>query len=371
MSKKKKALLITAGLLILIGLCIGSVGIYAHRLINQPKYYVPEERIVPAVKLPKNNAEKLEYLIETYNAAFCDETLVSKNVSIDVPDDKITSSMNEADSAVLKYLKSSYVNYADSLYKEFEDTPGNKVKDKRDIDYILQDFDSFEVRDGVKGDDGTVTGKETRYFEMTLPGTGYTTFDDINNKLFNTFGISENKGVIDNIIGQIAPMAEVIDRHIELNDCSVSGKINALRNKLTDITFIHTYTVDLTLQFTGAYSDLGVAEISFDYTVKEDFTFKWFDAYFTSKAIYMNPKDEKDLPVSVFIPDSAAQDEYKLSFKSSDPESVTVGERGNVSAIKASSEPVEITSELKFKGHTFTDKCYVTVTELELEVTQQ
>ena len=62
MSKKKKALLITAGLLILIGLCIGSVGIYAHRLINQPKYYVPEERIVPAVKLPKNNAEKLNHV---------------------------------------------------------------------------------------------------------------------------------------------------------------------------------------------------------------------------------------------------------------------------------------------------------------------
>lgn len=367
MSRKKKVLLVIVGMACLLGVCMFLLSIYARKVINKEKFIKPEEIVEAAVEIPAADDEKLAYAQDAFNGAFGEEAVVSKSYSIEVPDDSVKTDMKPEDEAILRHFKNSYVSYAASLYEGYDKVLGSEVEDKRFFEYDMTTIDTTDVIDGTENEDGTVTPDGYYHFSITYPAQGYVTFTESGMKTFDTFGIDENKHIIDDIKAEIAPMAEVIGEHLELVECSSSGRISKDRNKIEDAVLTHKYTVEVTLQFVGDYKELGVAEISFDYIVRENYSFKWYGAYFTGRAMYMNPKDDNQAPLYIYVSEEATKDDYVLEFKSADESRVKINSEGRVEALAVTDDPVEISVKLEYKGKIYEDSCLVTVTDLEIE----
>lgn len=351
MTKKKSTILTVLGLILLVVCCGVFFTIYAHYTINKPKFEVPEEVLSAKQSIPAQESEKYDYIVSSYNSAFCDETNITKSVDLSVDDNTVISDMSDADNASLKLIKGSLIDYTDLLYVQYDKLPGEKAHDFRNADSDDNDIISCEMTEGETDDKGNVTDDEYYFFTAELTAAANNDY---------------NQKIIDGVIKKVSEMAYVTDYDISLKSYTVSGKIDKVRDKLCDISFDFVWSVDVKLDFKGDYSSLGKVNLSFECNVNESYTFVWYGAYFTSENVYMNISDENTLPVVVSVADDAEKTDYVLKFTSSDSESVEVDSDGIVTAEKVTSEPVTVTVLLKYKGHTYKSQCRVTVTDMEV-----
>lgn len=369
MSKKKKALLIAAGLVLLIAICSVSLYFYAKNEINKPKFIVPENKKSAAVEIPNDSPGIMSYVEELYNKSFTDEVTVSKSVNLNIPDDSIVSQLSESDNKIAVMVKNQYLNYLHSLYKEFENIPGDKVENIRPLDFEVGDLEgNASMTEGKTDDKGNVSDENYYFFDVPVKGIDYPVFNDKSSGRYKTFAIEENKHVYDDLQKEIKNLGEVYSDHFEVISGGVSGKIDKFRNKLLNISISHTYKCCFTFQFDNEFITLGCVDFELTYTVTENYTFNWYGAYFTDEYVYINEGDEKALPLNI----SVGEGKYKLVLKSSDDKKVTVNDEGLIDAVAVTDKdkPVVIDMSFEYNGYKYSGKCYVTVTDLEISETE-
>lgn len=365
MSKMKRNLLIIAGLILLIGVCSVSLYFYAKKEINKPKFIIPDNKKAAAVDIPNSSSGILSYVEELYGKSFTDEVSVSKTVSLNIPDDSIKSELPEADNKIALMVKNQYLNYLDSLYKEYESVIGNKAENIRPLEFDVGDIDGDAVMtEGKTDDNGNISEDDYYFFDIPIKGLPYPVFDDASPRQYKSFAIEENRHVYDDLKKEVKDLGTVCSDHFEITSAGISGKIDKVRNKLLNLSISHTYRCCFSFQFDNEYISLGNVDFELSYTVTENYTFNWFGAYFSDNYFYINTGDEKALPLAVNV----GEGKYKLKLKSSDDSKVSVDSEGVIEALEVTDKekPVVIDMSFEYNGYTYSDKCFVTVTDLEI-----
>lgn len=351
MSKKKKTALIIAGLILLVAICCVCVGAYAKTIINKPKFKVPESTpAASAEKIPEDGKEKADYFACLYNAAFTDETEVSRRYEISIDDGSIESSASEADTAVMKLAKDSLLGFVRDSRQVPEDYRSSFAFDVENMGEVL-------IEQGRTDDAGNVSDEDYYFFDMKDISVSDTD-EDFEPVI---------KNAVEALKTELADVAEITDWSVTPESSSVSGKADRIRNHLVYAEFRRYYSAEFALSFKGEYAPLGEVKLSFDFSAEDIYDFKWYGAYFTEKALYLNPDDSKTLPLSTYVAEGTDSKGFKLSFDLSEEGVVSVDESGNLEALAASEKPVEITMTFEYKGRTYKDTCFVTVTDLEVE----
>ncbi len=369
MSKKKRNLLIIAGLVLLIAICSVSLYFYAKKEINKPKFIVPENKKSSAVEIPNSPSGILSYVEELYAKSFTDEVCVSKTVSLSIPDDSVKSELPEADNKIALMVKDQYLNYLDSLYKKYEDVIGNKVENIRPLEFDVGDINGNVVMtEGKTDDNGNITDEDYYFFDVPVKGLDYPVFDDTSPRQYKSFGIDENRHVYDDLKKEVKDLGTVSSDHFEITSAGISGKIDKVRNKLHNLSISHTYRCCFSFQFDNEYTSLGNIDFELTYIVTENYTFNWYGAYFSDNFYYINTGDEKALPLNVNV----GEGKYKLKLKSSDDSKVKVDSDGVIDALAVTDKdkPVVIDMSFEYNGYKYSDKCYITVTDLEISETE-
>lgn len=358
LSKKSKGLLIALGVIALLGTCVICVSAYAKKLMNEPKFVVPEdEPPVSATPIPESDADKLLYVEKLFAGSFGKGNNISKKTEYSVDDETIISNAKDSDLAIIKYAKNQILGVSGETYDTLEKIEGNTVTAPNFA--VIGGINECSFEQGRTEENGEIKDDDFYFFEFAL------STESVENS--TVFSLSADKEFLAYISESFSEMFKITNINTELTSCAVSGKADRIYDQLRQIKFARTYLVNAEIEFIGEYSALGKINIQFETTATDKYDFNWYGARFTDKTLYMNPEDEKTLPASVTVADGTEQNEFVLSFVSSDESIVSVSKEGIITAVKASDEPVEITMTLEYKGITFADTCLVTVTDLEVE----
>lgn len=363
MSKKKNAALIAFGVIALFAVCIVCVYFYAQHIINTPKFEVPEaEPVKSLTQLSDDKNEMLTYVRTAFYNGVYRQTNVSKYKEAWIEEGSVNTDLSDGDKNVFMLSLKSAASSAGEKYNTYEKINSDELTVIPEFSVVTSEIDDFIITQGITQENGEITDDDFYFFEVTIGERNYPLYDH----MAITFEQEENAKVLDDIISGFADYLDIEACEITAKGFKVNGKINRIFDHIEYAEFYHTYNINMQVKFKGDYETLGTKNICFDYTVKARYEFTWYGAYFNEKAIYMNPKDSQTLPATVTVRDDAEKGDYELSFTSSDETVVTIDEDGIITALKSNEKPITVTITLKYRGVTYTDELFVTVTDLEV-----
>lgn len=128
---------------------------------------------------------------------------------------------------------------------------------------------------------------------------------------------------------------------------------------IKELTVERKYNYCSHITFVNTLSDIGSTELKIQPTVTEKYGFSYAGIEFEQDILTLTKNSYDTLSVNVFTEDGLGEDEYSLEFVSSDPESVSVDENGQVSFVAISEKPVTVSVKLNYLGREFSDTCTV------------
>lgn len=363
LSKKAKTLLIILGLLLLIGTCCLCVALYAKKIINTPKFEVPEPApLASATPLPEGDAEGLAYIEKLFGESFAKGAEVTFRTDISVPSDSISSDASGADTNIIKFMSGQLLGSISENYTSYSNTRGDLVKNVPLFTLSAAELDDIELTQGRTDDKGEIQDEDFYFFNIDASAEAA--------KAGKCVFVTENdKAAYESFKKQLASAFVISDEDFELFESKIEGKIDRVYDQLVNISFSRAYHVKavITPAADSGISEIGKITISFDFKASDKFDFRRYGARFTEKALYFNPGDFETLPAQVTVADGTEQNEFEIKYTVSDDTVAEVDADGVITALKASETPVKVTMTFKYNGMTFTDECSVTVTDLEVK----
>lgn len=128
---------------------------------------------------------------------------------------------------------------------------------------------------------------------------------------------------------------------------------------IKELTVERKYNYCSHITFVNTLADIGSTELKIQPIVTEKYNFSYAGIEFEQDFLSLTKNSYDTLSVNVFTEDGLSEDEYSLEFVSSDHESVSVDENGQVSFVAISEEPVIIGVKLNYLGREFSDTCTV------------
>ena len=362
-TKRKQILIIFLVLVFLLGACSISVTFYV-------KNYIPEGVVEPvAESIPSKTAipdknNFTAYLTDNLIANTYDSNKVKTNLStnISIDRDSVQFEGGNANADVVKYIVSSFSGKIGESYPSHEGEFGDKYDTLPTCSLKPEDISEIEFRQGeVNPDDEEGTANEEDYYYFTAK-TNEFEIAETSSKGFPYYTSTDLKPAISKVTDTLNESFDVKACEINAISSSAEGKTNRLTDQLQYLNLSVDYNVKLDISFKGEYSALGNGTISFNLTVKEEYSYTWVCADITEDTIQLNHNEEDTLPLSFIISDKATEKDYKVSFESENSNIVSVDKDGNIRGLQISENPVKITVKLEYLGNTYTDSCDVYVT---------
>ncbi len=247
------------------------------------------------------------------------------------------SCKNENIGKVLSFISGSLSSHLESYYEDSAVNYGeNALLLKKLLPESTPEAFDFAETDGVM----TLTLTYSKVFgNMYFSGTDKTAI---------TMFAKENESVFSSAAESLVPA----DVKYTLTADEETGKILSF-----EINREYTYTSTVT--FRNTLAKIGTASLSMTPVFNERYEFSYAGIEIEEDIKTLTKNGYDTLTVTPFTEANLSEDKYKLQFFSSDPESVTVDENGQVTAVKESEKPAVITVELQYLGRTFTDSCSV------------
>ena len=372
LSKSKKTVLITLAVILFIGLCFGSVGIYARHEINKPTLEVPVEEPVYINEIPEKDEEKLSYLKTKFDDAFTDncEVSYSSRVETEAFFDE-NSGANSGDQALINLALESVKNSINDNYETFDKIRGDSAVKTFSLDadgnkLLSGENFVFDMSNGKTNDAGEIENEGRCFSALTVNSNDNDLYLD--ESFRKAFGIEQDEEILIYIKQLLSDTCDFADYYVSGGNFSVESEIDRTTDRMSNISFIRNYGFDVTMIFKGDYESFGAVTLSLNVKITGKYSFNWYHAVFTSRNLYLNPGDYQALPVSVMVNDEAESGkDFTLTFVSADESKVTIDEDGVITAVALTDEPVEVNMKLEYLGKIFEDKLLVTVTDLEVE----
>lgn len=160
--------------------------------------------------------------------------------------------------------------------------------------------------------------------------------------------IKENEGVFSSINERLIPVA-----------IEYSYRYEAESNRLIYVSSKRIYEYSSDISFVNTLSALGNTSFLINVCVSEEYNISYAGISIVEDEKTLTENGYDTLTVIPYTEAELKEDEYSLSFTSSDESIVTVDENGQVTAVGLSGEPVTVTVELTYLGQSFTDSCLI------------
>ncbi len=358
--KRRNIILIVFAVIILLTACFVSVAIYAKKEINKPLFVLPEaERQASAVKLPEDKAGVCDYAQKVYTeAVFADDSEGSWHTDVNLGGD-MTLPFNSPDNEIISFIRDRSGGEISGMYEREDNVNMAKAKTRPEIKINEADVLEFTATEGHTDENGNVSDDAFYFIDLVLDPSAA----DVDN-------IKESdayKGVSE----KLAAALEIKDITATVKSYTMSFKIDRVYSQLTDASVTKTYEIKATVAPTGDYSGLlpdgqTQADVILPYETVQRIHFNHYCARFTERNIAVKVNDMKALPLNVTVNSEATKDDYKLTFDFSRDGIVEIDEDAVMTVSKASDEPVIITVNLDYDGHSYTDNLTVYITEMEV-----
>ena len=365
MKKGTKRLLIALVAVVLLGICFGSVALYAHNEINKPRFRLPEEEPqASAAELPADKEALAAYTAALYEkTASADDIEASWHTDVNLGGDW-TIPFAEADNDLILFVRDHLGGQISDLYPRADGEIGNK--DMFSFGVPAEKVADFTATRGRTDDAGNVSDPDFYYIDVTLDPS----------VLAETAAGVQGTELYQAVAEKLAPAMTVLSVEAVPQEARISYKIDRVTDQVMNVDYTRRYQVKATVELTDDYAPLlpdgeKTAEIVIPFEAAERISFRHYGARFTQRSMAVKKGDMKALPADVKVNAAATKDDYTLTFTESDPEVISIDEDGVLSVIKAAEEPVTVTMTLEYDGHTYTDTMTVYVTELEVETNAQ
>lgn len=163
-------------------------------------------------------------------------------------------------------------------------------------------------------------------------------------------------------------VAEKIKEYFSADECYakvnkdatwVSLTADPTDGRLTSVAKIRNFTAEVSFRIKDGETTKITAQITVTGTI--DVSFAGIEIEQDIIEIHKNGYEE--LAVKANVDENASQEDFSVSFVSSDPSVCTVSDNGMIEAVSVSDFPVTVTVTLVYLGKTYTDSCLVYVTE--------
>ncbi len=377
LSKKAKGAIIAVALVAIIGICFTIIASYAKTLVTEGTY-TPER---PSVYTTEPGNEAYGAMCNIFDsAAHTDKIGTSVSVDLSVDDGSIETDLDESTLGILKYMKGSVLSSISDCYPSSDGAFALSGKLERTLRFNTDLTPYCESAVG-REENGETVETDKIFFTVTpplgeaLPAPGDESYDILN--------IDALKASLEKIKTEYADFVEITDAKATLKSFEITGTFTSVDRTPLDCHGNAVYTVSAKLGFKGELASLGEKSIKFDYSVRENYSFKFAGIKINDDAAYV-PKDccaalskfpeeseyipvlfieegeEKALPISFTVNDG---DECEAQFKSLDESLATVSEEGVVTGVKASGDATEIDITLNYLGSEYKNHIMVFVVE--------
>ncbi|MCQ2486068.1 MAG: Ig-like domain-containing protein [Clostridia bacterium] len=374
-SKKKQVLSIFLVLVILLGACSVSVTFYVKNYITEGVEAPVSEPIPSKTPAPDKNTFTA-YLSDNLIANTHDSSKVKTNLStnISVDTDSVRVEGGKANADVIKYTLKSLSGKIGEAYPSHEGEFGDNFDTFPSCSLNAKDISEFEFRQGeVDPENEEETAKEVNYSYFTVKTNEFEIIDSpaVSQHGFPYYSSADLKPAIKKVTDSLFEMLDVTDCEIKANASTIEGKAERLTDQLEYLKLSADYNITLDISFKGDYAALGNSKISFNLTVKEEYSYTWAGVNIADDTIHLNHNEENTLPLEVDLSDKATEKDYKIRFESENSDIVSVDKDGNIKGLEISESPVKVTVIFEYLGNTYTDSCdvYVTVPVKHIKTT--
>lgn len=337
--KAKIAMLICIPLIVIV-ICSAVIVVTVHKMEDTPGSTKPQPAAQPVMTAPQSDEdasvqanELLSSILNTTDA----QTVCSTSVSVDI----VNSNLSESGKHLLDFAAEKMGGaiaagfYNDEKYSSAYGS-ANKLTDG-----ILPAKNAKVAF--TEEEDGTFS-----YLFPTAEG-----FDGL-------FAPSDET--------MAGCVAEKIKEYFSADECYakvnkdatwVSLTADPTDGRLTSVAKIRNFTAEVSFRIKGGETTKITAQITVTGTI--DVSFAGIEIEQDIIEIHKNGYEE--LAVKANVDENASQEDFSVSFVSSDPSVCTVSDNGMIEAVSVSDSPVTVTVTLVYLGKTYTDSCLVYVTE--------
>lgn len=362
MKKGLKIFLIVFIVIVLLGICFGSLALYAKHEFEKDKFwlpYVPQKQSV--TELPETADEAVAYVSRLYaEAVVSDEAEGSWRTDVDLGGEmKFSSSMPGNDAAVIDFIRGGaagkiaplYPSASGVLMKDAEEVPVLELESGDVLDYPYDPNSIFNTDGTYKSDEYVI--------EFTVDPASVDA------------DALKDGDVCKGTLELIAPAASVDELNITPTAVSMRFKIDRLTDRLRSAEIVRTYEISATVRFAGEYAAISAepVEVELPYKTTQHVDFKWYGARFLQGDIAVTHDDIEMLPVEISVNDGAEKGkDFNLTFTYSVPDLMEVDDEVvlHVHGRHDKDDPVTVGMKLEYDGHVYTDEINVYITDLEM-----
>lgn len=246
---------------------------------------------------------------------------------------------NEEVGKLFSNISGSLNSHLEGFYEE------KAIKYGEDASFILSLLpesipDGFSAEEN--GDTTVITLTYSKVFKnMYFSGTDKTAL---------TMFMKENESVFSSSAQSLVP-----------GDVTYKLTLNNRDTRIISLEISRSYDFSSVITFTNTLSEIGSTSLSLTPVFSEKYDFSYAGIEIEEAVLTLTENGYDTLTVTPFTESELSEDEFSLTFYSSDPAVATVDENGQVTAEAISSTPAVIFVELEYLGRVFSDSCYVYV----------
>ncbi|MCR4594531.1 MAG: hypothetical protein K5761_05700 [Clostridiales bacterium] len=359
MSKLKKTILIILAVVALLGICFGSLAIYAKKEINKPRFEAPEAPAEEALsKLPETKEEAFAYVADLFEkSASADNVEISQHTDAHFPSEGRETSFRDADQKVFARILDNAQANVSALYRSDEGVLASEFRNPLKLGFTAGDIIDFSAERGYKDDKGETVDDGNYYISFTLKPES-----------MNTDRMLQSD-IRKNAEKELASLADIRSLDIRPDSFTASFRIVYASDMLVWAEIKKDMKLDAAVDFTGDYKALSdeTSKLLIPYETVQTIDYFNYGLHFTERQLAVRNKDMKALPLDVRVNSETTSDEFKLTFDVSKDGILDIDKDGVMNVVGVDDGPVTVTASLQYRGRTYTDTLLVYTTELEVQ----
>lgn len=365
-SKAKRTAIVVSVTAFLIILFVGGVvGGLIYLSGYEAPQALPSEYYAPLPGKPDEIYDVLMSLLP--NTEDTKSVKLSVNTSIGISDKFTVASGREYLQNEIKFIRES----VEKRISEYDTNYNSSFGDDFTSRLPQLDFDATRAVAVTCADEADKDNANKIWRNFTFDFAGGDFEEVLEDKSLAVFELPEAKEVFLKYADSLTEMLTVTGSSIHCDTLRISANADSYTGMLDSITLKRAYTVTAEVTFAGKYAAVGSDTFTFNAESCERYSFTYAGVNISKDEIFTE-KGKSDEIIRTVSTDEPHND-AKIKWTSSNPEVLSVDEKGYFKAKKISEEPVTVTAEYTYLGITYSDTCTVYVREpvKSVKVSQQ
>ena len=331
----KSIILVTVILPVLVILVSSIAIVFTAKTVQPGSVFTPLEAEENAFSAPETEEEAYNTFSELIKSAV--ESGILKFSGKTYAELRDIAAKNEEIGKLFSQLSGSFISHLEGFYEE------KSIKYGEDASFIAgllpQSIPDSFTSEAV-GETAVITLTYSKVFKnMYFSGTDKTAV---------TMFMKENESVFSSSGESLVP-----------GDVTYKLTLNKKDESIISLEISRPYSFSAVITFINTLSQIGSTSLEITPVFSERYDFSYAGIEIENDVLTLTENGYDTLTVIPFTESELSEDEFSLEFSSSDPETATVDENGQVTAVSLSDKPVTVSVKLSYLGKEFSDSCIV------------